>query len=278
MSRRLDSFLRDSLTSTGTCAHDGGSWPSASHSSCCLGVLGRCSSPRTTWVMPISMSSTTLASTKIGRPLPRSRTKSSIESLANVTSPRTASWTTVVPVRDAEAQRPGPGPGSEAAVAGVAVVAGLAGLLGPGLDLLAGQVAVVRLAVGVQALGRGDVGRGVGALEVRALEHRVVGADAQPGQGVDDALGPLGPVAGLVGVLDPQHERAAELAGQRPVVERRARPADVEEPRRRRCDAEAGTVDQPCCRHRSTPLTGGRSTRTVRAALATRRSELQSAT
>ena len=244
MSRRLDSFLRDSLTSTGTWAHDGGSWPSASHSSCCLGVFGRCSSPRTTWVMPISMSSTTLASTKIGRPLPRSRTKSSSESWANVTSPRMASWTTVVPSGHAEPQDPA-GTRLQAAVAGVAVVAGLAGLLGAGLDLLAGEVAVVGLAGGVEALGRGDVGLGVGALEVGALEHRVVGADAQPGEGVDDALGPLRAVAGLVGVLDPQDERAAELAGQRPVVEGRAGPADVEEPRRRRRDAEAGdSADQ----------------------------------
>ena len=81
---------------------------------------------------------------------------------------------------------------------------------------------------------------GVLALEVRALEVRVVGADADPGQRVDDALRPLGPVAGLVGVLDAQHERAAVALGERPVAQRGAGAADVEEAGGRGREAEAG--------------------------------------
>ena len=67
MSRRFDSFWRFSFTSTGTWANTGSSPPPrACHSSSAFGVLGRCSSPRMTWVMPMSMSSTTLASRNIG--------------------------------------------------------------------------------------------------------------------------------------------------------------------------------------------------------------------
>ncbi len=64
------------------------------------------------------------------------------------------------------------------------------------------------------------------ALEVRPLVG--AGGDADPRQRADDALRPLRPVAGLVGVLDAQHERAVGLAGEDPVVERRARPTHVE--------------------------------------------------
>ncbi len=77
------------------------------------------------------------------------------------------------------------------------------------------------------------------ALEQRALEVRVVGGDADPRQRVDDALRPLRAVAGLVGVLDPEDERATGRAGQRPVEEGRAGPADVEEAGRRRGEAIA---------------------------------------
>ena len=91
----------------------------------------------------------------------------------------------------------------------------------------------------VQTLCRGHVGRGVMALEVRPLERRVTGGDAEPGEGVEDALRPLRVVAHLVGVLDAQHERAGLLLGQRPVVQRRAGTTDVEAPRRRRGEAVA---------------------------------------
>ncbi len=112
MSRRLDSFCRFSLTTTGTWAQTGGLTPSASQSSCCLGVLGRCSSARITWVMPMVMSSTTLASRNTGEPSARAITKSSIFAFSNVGSPRTRSTTFVSPssgVRNRSA-RPSPGP------------------------------------------------------------------------------------------------------------------------------------------------------------------------
>ena len=78
------------------------------------------------------------------------------------------------PVGDAEAQHPSRRR-TEPAIARVPVVPLTSGRLGPLLDLLAGQVAVVGVTVGEQPLGGGDVLGGVGALEVRALEHRVVG-------------------------------------------------------------------------------------------------------
>ncbi len=83
---------------------------------------------------------------------------------------------------------------------------------------------------------------GVLTLEVRALEVLVVGGDPDPRQRVDDPLRPLGAVAGLVGVLDPQHEGTAEAASQRPVVQRRARPTDVERAGRRRRETEARAI------------------------------------
>ena len=63
--------------------------------------------------------------------------------------------------------------------------------------------------------------------------------DADPRERVDDPLGPLRPVAGLVGVFDAQHERAAESLREGPVVQRRARPADVEEAGRRWGESES---------------------------------------
>ena len=51
-----------------------------------------------TWVMPMSMSSTTLASTNNGAPDDLTTTKSSMASWAKTTSPRMRSWTTVVAV------------------------------------------------------------------------------------------------------------------------------------------------------------------------------------
>src|SRR5262249_45462359 len=72
------------LTRIGACAHTGGSAPSASHNNCCFGAFGRCSSARITCVIPISMSSTTLASRNTGEPSPRAITKSSISAFSNV--------------------------------------------------------------------------------------------------------------------------------------------------------------------------------------------------
>ena len=63
---------------------------------------------------------------------------------------------------------------------------------------------------------------------------------------LEDAVGPLGPVALGVGVLDPQDEGAAVLAGEDEVVEGRAGAADVEVARRRRGEAHAhGPIGHP---------------------------------
>ena len=120
----------------------------------------------------------------------------------------------------------------ELTVTRVAVVPRLAASPRPLLDLLRSQVAVVGEVALEEALGSGDVGSGVGALEVRPFERRVIGGDSDPGKRVDDPLGPLRMVARFVGVLDAQHERATLLLRQRPVVQGGAGSADVEDPRR----------------------------------------------
>ena len=83
------------------------------------------------------------------------------------------------------------------------------------------------------------VGTRMIALEERALEPVIVGGDADPGERIDDPLRPFRTVAGLVGVLDPQHERATALPGEGPVVQRRARSADMERAGGRRGEAVA---------------------------------------
>ena len=68
-------------------------------------------------------------------------------------------------------------------------------------------------------------------VRLRRLEVRpLVGRHAQPVEGGDDAVGPLGPVALLVGVLNAQDERATVLAHEEPVEQRGPRAADVEVP------------------------------------------------
>ena len=140
--------------------------------------------------------------------------------------------------RHTEAQHP-PGRRLETAIARVPVVAGQPALVDPGLDLVGRQIAVVRGALVEQSLRRRHVGTRVVALEVGALEAVVVGGDADPGERIDDSLRPLRTVPGLVRVLDPQDERATALTGEGPVVQRRARPADMEEAGGRRGEAVA---------------------------------------
>ena len=64
------------LRMSGMWAYFGGSTPKALKSSRCFEVLERWSSPRITWVIFISMSSTTLTKWKTGSPLERKITKS----------------------------------------------------------------------------------------------------------------------------------------------------------------------------------------------------------
>ena len=135
-------------------------------------------------------------------------------------------------VRRAEAQRPALSPG-QPEVAAVAVVArrrvaGRRPGLGPLVNLLACAAAGVERAAGPQGLDRRVVRRVLLRLEVRAL----VGRHAQPVEGGDDPVGPLGAVAHLVGVLNAQHEGAAVLAHEEPVEERGPGAADVEVPGR----------------------------------------------
>ena len=106
-----------------------------------------------------------------------------------------------------------------------------AGGLAPRLDLVGGAVAVVgELAL---AQPREDVGVDVRALRlaVRAeratLERALVPVEAEPLHDLDQALVGLLGVAGGVGVLDAEDERAAVVAGERPVVEGRPGQADV---------------------------------------------------
>ena len=175
--------------------------------------------------------------------------------------------------RHAEAQDPA-GPGPEPAVARVPVVARLARRLGPLLDLLGREVAVVGVTAPRTAAAPACTWATALALwKYGPSNMRVVGADAEPGEGVDDPLRPLRPVAGLVGVLDAQHEAPAEPLGERPVEQRRPRPADVEEARRRRGDAEAGglghdqvrgyrhlaSLDRPAVPRRGQPVTDVRA-------------------
>ncbi len=123
----------------------------------------------------------------------------------------------------------------EAAVPAVAVVAPVL-VTGPGDDVLAGAVAVVSAPLLVELLRRGCVLGQVGRLEVRSLV--LAGVDAEPGESADDAIDPLGLVARRVGVLDPQHHRAAGLQRQCPVEQDRPRAADMEHAGRRRRKAQ----------------------------------------
>ena len=68
-------------------------------------------------------------------------------------------------------------------------------------------------------------------LEIRAF----VPVQAQPQHGSLNAFGVLRPVPEGVGVLDPQHEGPALLAGEQPVEQRGPSAADMEVAGRRRC-------------------------------------------
>ena len=87
----------------------------------------------------------------------------------------------------------------------------------------------------------------VGRLEVGALEDRVVAIDPDPGEGRDDALGPLGTVAGGVGVLDAQDEPAAGPLGQCPVEQRRTSTADMEHAGGRGSETNPNHARPPGC-------------------------------
>ena len=83
-------------------------------------------------------------------------------------------------------------------------------------------------------------------LEVRAL----VGGHPEPVERGDDPVGPLGSVACLVGVLNPQDEGASVTAGEEPVVEGGPGAADVEDTRWARARSATGRVGWPSCEGR----------------------------
>ena len=86
------------------------------------------------------------------------------------------------------------------------------------------------------------------ALEIRPAGAVLAGAfvpvEAEPAHAVEDRLAGFLGVAGLVGVLDAQDERAAMFAGEEPVEERGACAADVEVAGWRR--GEAGADGHAC--------------------------------
>src|ERR1700722_2761202 len=117
---------------------------------------------------------------------------------------------------------------------------------GPGDHGIPGAVAVVSPALLVEAGRRFRVPGQVVRLEVRALV--LARADAEPGHGADDAVGPLGPVAGGVGVLDAQHQRAALMPGEGPVEQNGPGTAHMEHAGWRWCEP---------CPHRRTRASHG---------------------
>ncbi len=122
--------------------------------------------------------------------------------------------------------------GLQAAIPAEAVVPAhlLAGRRPEG-DVVPGAVAVVRLPGQVQLSAGGGVSLGIVRLEQRPFVGPAL--DAEPVQRVEDALHPLRTVPGRVGVLDPQHELAAVLAGVDPVLQGRSRSADMKQSSRR---------------------------------------------
>ena len=167
--------------------------------------------------------------------------KSSSARCGNSTSPRTRSWTSTTPSSGVRKRRARPSPRGSPEIAAVPVVArrrvpGRRPLPRPLVDLLARARAGVQRAAVPQGLDRRRVCRLLRRLEVGAL----VGGHAEPVQGVDDAVRPQGPVARLVGVLDPQDEGPPVLAHEEPVEERGPRAPDVEVAGRRRGEARPG--------------------------------------
>ena len=174
------------------------------------------------------MSSTTLASRKTGEPSPRAMTKSSMQL---VLEGRLAADQVDDhgrrPRRACGSAAPGPRPGRGRG-RGRSRRSRCTALPVRACDVLAGAVAVVGAARRRSSvLRRPRVLVGVRRLEV-AGPRRCPARCRSSRSAREDALGPLGPVARGVGVLDAQHEHAAVLLGVDPVLQRRAGAADVE--------------------------------------------------
>ncbi len=112
------------------------------------------------------------------------------------------------------------------------------GLRSHGVQLLGRLEAIVRLA-GVKQLPH------VTVVEIEALRLKIrpvrpaylrpfIPFDAQPAEILHHLLRRRRRIPFEVGILDPQHERAARAAGPQPIEQRSPSPADVQIPRRRR--------------------------------------------
>ena len=187
-------------------------------------------------------SSTALASTKSGLPLPFTQMKSSSARCGNSTSPRTRSCDLAPrPRRACGSAGPGPRPAA-ARGHGSARRSPASGRRPPPAALVRSSISsrvqaqAYSAPLSHSASMAACVRRLLRRLEVRPL----VGRHAEPVERGDDPVGPLGPVARLVGVLNAQDERAAVLAHEEPVEQRGPRAADVEVPGRRRGEARPG--------------------------------------
>ncbi len=105
------------------------------------------------------------------------------------------------------------------------------GLLGGALGL--GAIVAIDVAGGDQSLGRPPVVLGSLRLVIGAVRpadlRPFVPVDADPAEAVEDSPDGVLDVPLLVGVVDPEDELAAVMAGQQPVEQGRPHPADVQE-------------------------------------------------
>ena len=114
------------------------------------------------------------------------------------------------------------------------------------LDLVVGAVAVVGAARLAQALQDVGVDLAALALAVRRVGAADLGAlvpvEAEPAHHLEQRVVGLLAVAGRVGVLDPEDERAAVVTGEGPVEQGRAGQADVGRAGRGRAEADADAL------------------------------------
>ena len=112
-----------------------------------------------------------------------------------------------------------------------------------GLQPLLRAVAVVRVAVSHQAVGRGLVAVEPLGLEIRPVRsadiRALVPLEPQPAQALENSADHLRRRPLEVGVFDAQHERAAVPPGEEIVEKRGTRAADVQVAGRRRRESDA---------------------------------------
>ena len=125
------------------------------------------------------------------------------------------------------------------------------------LELFPAAIAVVRLAVAQQALDVLLVERQPIGLE----EGTFVGVEPQPSEPVHDRIVRRPRRTLAVGVLDPEHERAAPTACEKPVEQGGAGAADVKEPGRAGRESGADVHGRRIHTSRTCAATAGRANR-----------------